>query len=64
MADIHHSLMWRVSRLTIYIIDTAYAQNWEDGKWYNFDDAHVSEVNANDAKVRLYTCMICDAAVD
>lgn len=56
--------MWRVSRLTIYIIDTAYAQNWEDGKWYNFDDAHVSEVNANDAKVRLYTCMICDAAVD
>ncbi|KAI9261956.1 hypothetical protein EDC94DRAFT_541251 [Helicostylum pulchrum] len=29
---------------------TAYAQNFEDGNWYNFDDSHVSKVNAEAVK--------------
>lgn len=32
-------------------IDTAYAQNHINGEWYNFDDSHVSQVNAEDVKV-------------
>ncbi|KAI7877569.1 peptidase C19, ubiquitin carboxyl-terminal hydrolase 2 [Lichtheimia hyalospora FSU 10163] len=31
---------------------TAYAQNWKDEKWYNFDDSHVSEVDEGNAKTR------------
>ncbi|KAI8082722.1 uncharacterized protein BX664DRAFT_338921 [Halteromyces radiatus] len=31
---------------------TAYAQNWQDGEWYNFDDSHVSKVEQKDAKVK------------
>ncbi|KAI8379734.1 uncharacterized protein BYT42DRAFT_532706 [Radiomyces spectabilis] len=29
---------------------TAYAQNCNDGHWYNFDDSHVSKVTATDAQ--------------
>ncbi|KAI9312465.1 hypothetical protein BX666DRAFT_1987680 [Dichotomocladium elegans] len=29
---------------------TAYAQNWKDEKWYNFDDSHVTEVTAESSK--------------
>ncbi|KAI8973178.1 hypothetical protein BDF20DRAFT_945371 [Mycotypha africana] len=29
---------------------TSFAQNFEDGRWYNFDDSHVSEVAVDDAK--------------
>ncbi|KAH8551162.1 hypothetical protein BGW37DRAFT_495026 [Umbelopsis sp. PMI_123] len=29
---------------------TAYAQNYINGDWYNFDDSHVSKVNAEDVK--------------
>ncbi|CAO3630396.1 unnamed protein product [Cunninghamella blakesleeana] len=29
---------------------TAYGQNFQDGSWYNFDDSHVSKVEASDAK--------------
>ncbi|CAO3599291.1 unnamed protein product [Absidia cylindrospora] len=29
---------------------TAYAQNWQDGEWYNFDDSHVTKVEQKDAK--------------
>ncbi|KAI9252990.1 hypothetical protein BDA99DRAFT_520573 [Phascolomyces articulosus] len=29
---------------------TAYAQNWEDKKWYNYDDSHVSETEPGAVK--------------
>ncbi|KAK4516826.1 Ribosomal_L14e domain-containing protein [Mucor velutinosus] len=29
---------------------TSFAQNFEDGYWYNFDDSHVSKVDVNDVK--------------
>ncbi|KAG2236115.1 hypothetical protein INT48_006131 [Thamnidium elegans] len=29
---------------------TAYAQNFEDGNWYNFDDSHVTKVNVATVK--------------
>ncbi|GAN07744.1 ubiquitin carboxyl-terminal hydrolase 4 isoform X2 [Mucor ambiguus] len=29
---------------------TSFAQNFEDGNWYNFDDSHVSKVDVNDVK--------------
>jgi hypothetical protein len=32
-------------------LDTAFAQNWQDGEWYNFDDSHVSKIEQKDAKV-------------
>ena len=28
-----------------YLTDTAYCKNRETGKWYNFDDSHVSEAS-------------------
>ncbi|RPA80896.1 UCH-domain-containing protein [Ascobolus immersus RN42] len=30
---------------------TAYAKNWADGKWYNFDDSHASQVHSPEAVV-------------
>ena len=29
----------------ILLSDTSYARNKENGKWYNFDDSHVSETD-------------------
>ncbi|OAD00670.1 hypothetical protein MUCCIDRAFT_14515, partial [Mucor lusitanicus CBS 277.49] len=29
---------------------TSFAQNFEDGNWYNFDDSHVTKVDVNDVK--------------
>ncbi|KAI8372393.1 hypothetical protein BD560DRAFT_394819 [Blakeslea trispora] len=29
---------------------TSYAQNFENGNWYNFDDSHVSKVDVSDVK--------------
>ena len=28
-------------------LDTAFAMNYENGKWYNFDDSHVSETDSS-----------------
>lgn len=33
-------------------IDTAFAQNFEDKQWYNFDDSHVTKVDVANVKVR------------
>ena len=37
--------------LPIFSPDTAYAKNKETGKWYNFDDSHVSETSASNVVV-------------
>lgn len=44
----------------LFLLDTAYARNWQNGKWYNFDDSHVTEVDESEVKVRLTPCIVND----
>ena len=37
----------------ILATDTAYCKNKETGKWYNFDNSHVSEMTEDHVIVRL-----------
>lgn len=44
--------MFRAETELLVISDTAYAQNKEDHKWYNFDDSSVSPTGEEQIVVR------------
>jgi len=39
--------------LTLFFLDTAYAKNKDDGRWYYFDDSSVSPASADSVVVRV-----------
>ena len=41
------------------LLDTAYAKNKDNGKWYSFDDSHVSEVSSDSICVWYVTVIKC-----
>ena len=46
-----------VCYMYVYDTDTAYCKNKSTGKWYNYDDSHVSEISANRIMVSHMTVM-------
>ena len=43
------------------LTDTAYCKNRETGKWYNFDDSHVSEASESQLVVSGHVACLSEA---